>query len=409
MKSVNHWIIIYLFIYKGSTVILSKMAEVVVSKKVLLKVDQAHPFGNIHEYHPAYTIPPQELFDELTKLTPKFMNKVGATIGSHQFVLFHYKSSCEDPKVWNTFWNKYTLNGRSVVFQTDGELKIISPGLVKRFEASIQLDVNDLVAKYHSVPCTATEKMDGQYGSVVILDDDTRVVNSSQTFENDVVQNVITELEKLRAFDKMQKNIVHIFEFVQSQIKCQYDKSRHGLYLITLIRPDGIIYPYDAIAQEAERLGTFVVPIKNFTNIDDVVAWSNSVRDGELTTEGVVVTFADGFGVKVKTPLYYQHVFESMDFTKKDKLAYCVAGIMPNFRSAERREKFIAECDLIIAQFDAKAQPICDFVEANKHLDDKALIKATADAGILPRFLTFIKKRDISQKRMIYKCFVDEV
>lgn len=337
------------------------------------------------------------------------MNKVDAIIGSHQFVLFHYKASCEESKIWNTFWNKYTLNGRSIVFQVDGELRIVSPGLVKRFEASVQLDVADLVSKYHSVPCTATEKMDGQYCSIAVLDDGTRVVNSAQSFNNDVTQNVNMELEKLHAFDMMQKNIVHIFEYVQSQIKCQYDKNRHGLYLITLISSDGIIYPYDAIVEEAKRLGTFVVPIKQFTNIDDVVAWSNSVCDGELTTEGVVVNFEDGFGVKVKTPLYYKSVFESIAFTKKEKLAYCVTGLLPNFRNAERRERFIAECNTIISQFDILAQPICDFVEANKHLDNKALIQATKDAGISPQFLTFIKKRDVSLKRMIYKCFADDM
>lgn len=370
-----------------------------------MSIRQAFPFDGLSGKHPAFTIDVNELYEELDKLaTHKYMKKVSVSINDHTFVLFHYTPKC----VADRIWNKYTLCGRSIVFQTDGNLRIVSPGLYKLFEASVQLNNSDLVRMYKTVPCTVTEKMDGQYCSVVVMNDGTHVINSSQTFGNEVTEPVTRELERLDIFRKLQYNYVYIFEYVQSQIVCQYPVERHGLYLIKVFDPSGILLPYEMIHDISRELTTFVVPLRKFNNIIDVVDWSNSVTSGLLETEGVVVDFADGFGCKVKTPLYYESVYEQRLFSKKELFQYCVTRELPSFKSESKKVKFINEAAEIQTKLNTLTREICEFVEKNKHItDDRQLIRIALEEHIDQRYFRFIKERDITKVNTIYRIFYD--
>lgn len=375
------------------------------AQKDLLSIHQAFPFYGLDGKHPAFTIDVNELYAELNKLAiQKYMKKVSVVINDHTIDLFHYTPKCVSDRIWN----KYSLCGRSIVFQTDGNIRIVSPGLYKLFEASVQLNNSELVNMYKTVPCTITEKMDGQYCSVVIMSDGTRIINSSQTFGNEVTEPVTQELERLDIFKKLHNDYVYIFEYVQSQIVCQYPIERHGLYLIKVFNPDGMLLPYHVISDISKDLMTFVVPLRKFDNIIDVVDWSNSVTSGLLETEGVVVDFADGFGCKVKTPLYYESVYEQRLFTKKELFQYCVTHELPTFKSDTKRQRFLNEAGEIQSKLNSLTQEICEFVEKHKYItDDRQLVRVALEEHIDPRYFRFIKERDVAKVNTIYRIFYD--
>jgi hypothetical protein len=57
----------------------------------------------------------------------------------------------------------------------------------------------------------------------------------------------------------------------------------------------------------------------------------------------------------------------------------------------------------------ALSQPIVDFAEANKHLDDKALLNLIRESGLKNCFIKYIKTRGTADRRSLFRFFVDEL
>ena len=370
------------------------------TEKIDMNIQFVFPYGDTGRMHPAYMMHPEELYDKLNEMvSQKLMIRIESSVTDqkdHTYILFHYTAQCE----YSHKWNKYSLCGRSIVFRkhNSGKIEIITPGLLKRFEASIQINTSTLIKELRGVPVLVTEKMDGQYVCVVVLENGYPLITSARTFDGNVVTEVRAYMTEHNIFPKMIPRLIYIFEHVKSQVICKYDSVRHGMYLITVIEPTGRIVDRPELEKYATSIGTFIVPIRNFTDITEVLDWSNSINNGYLTTEGVVVEFPNGFGCKVKTPLYYAIMKEKQFLDDKYIKQYIFDGVLPSFRMEENKKTFLAKSEEILKQLFDLMKPICEFINAHTNEKDTDLVRQAIAQKIHKKFIGFIKNRDISEK-----------
>ena len=233
------------------------------------------------------------------------LNQVFSCEDEH-FIGFKYNAPC----VYFKYWNDTTLNARGIVFDKEiGE--IVARPFYKFFNyqelingEGQRTDILDMMEKCGfkfdaSQTFRVMDKLDGSLG-IVFWDkyqQKWRVKTGGAFFSDQAVwaQKWLDEHVNL---SELVIGFTYTFEILYDEDVHPISYDKEEMVLLGIIsNSSGEEVTLDVLKHQAELLGVRMADVIEFKNFDEVIPYATNLPN---TKEGVVVTFKNGFKVKIK-------------------------------------------------------------------------------------------------------------
>ena len=216
--------------------------------------------------------------------------------------------------VYSEDWDNVSLHARGIVFDyatgevlarpfdkffnlgemidtETGELKPIA-GYVKQ-----HLGFDNLSGDYKHQKFRVMDKLDGSLGIVFWTGVDW-YVKTAGSFESDQAKWANDWFDMLINPNVLDKSKTYLFEIIYNEDKHPIEYDFEGLVLLGIVDTQtGIEEPLSEILRVAKELNIRHAEVLEFTDFDEVVKYAKALPK---TKEGVVITFENGFKLKVK-------------------------------------------------------------------------------------------------------------
>ena len=216
--------------------------------------------------------------------------------------------------VYSENWDNVSLHARGIVFDyatgevlarpfdkffnlgemidtETGELKPIA-GYVKQ-----HLGFDNLSGDYKHQKFRVMDKLDGSLGIAFWTGVDW-YVKTAGSFESDQAKWANDWFDMLINPNVLDKSKTYLFEIIYDEDKHPIEYDFEGLVLLGIIDTQtGIEEPLSEILRVAKELNIRHAEVLEFTDFDEVVKYAKNLPK---TKEGVVITFENGFKLKVK-------------------------------------------------------------------------------------------------------------
>lgn len=201
-------------------------------------------------------------------------------------IVFDYATSEVLARPFDKFFNL----GEMIDTET-GELKPIA-GYVKQ-----HLGFDNLSGDYKHQKFRVMDKLDGSLGIVFWTGVDW-YVKTAGSFESDQAKWANDWFDMLINPNVLDKSKTYLFEIIYNEDKHPIEYDFEGLVLLGIIDTQtGIEEPLSEILRVAKELNIRHAEVLEFTDFDEVVKYAKNLPK---TKEGVVITFENGFKLKVK-------------------------------------------------------------------------------------------------------------
>lgn len=216
--------------------------------------------------------------------------------------------------VYSEDWDNVSLHARGIVFDyatgevlarpfdkffnlgemidtETGELKPIA-GYVKQ-----HLGFDNLSGDYKHQKFRVMDKLDGSLGIAFWTGVDW-YVKTAGSFESDQAKWANDWFDMLINPNVLDKSKTYLFEIIYNEDKHPIEYDFEGLVLLGIVdTKTGIEEPLSEILRVAKELNIRHAEVLEFTDFDEVVKYAKALPK---TKEGVVITFENGFKLKVK-------------------------------------------------------------------------------------------------------------
>lgn len=235
-----------------------------------------------------------------------------------------------DMTIYKRNWNNVTLHARGIVFDRNTGKVLARPfdkffnyeelvdkdtGKLKPTAEVVKqyLGFDNLYNDYRHQKFTVTEKIDGSLG-ILFYTGSCWVVKTSGAFDSDQARwaNDWCSVQNHIDTDKLDKTKTYLFEIVYNEDPHPIKYDFEGLVLLSVIDTEtGKEENYRTIQLWATVLKVSYAQSVEFESFDELVDYANKLPN---TKEGVVVTFENGFKMKLKGDEYLQlqKVFHSL-------------------------------------------------------------------------------------------------
>jgi len=212
--------------------------------------------------------------------------------------VYTYTDAC----VHSRNWNDITLNSRGIILDIDtGE--IVAQPFKKFFNLDETPDTQEkkLPWKLHQ---TIFDKLDGWMGTLYRHDGQHKIATRG-SFHSEGAVWATNHLQKNYDLTGLPDRITLVFEIVSRTTKIIVNYDYEDLVLLGAFdRNTGEEITWDQVDRWAKQFGFRTPNILNFQDINDIKTFI-SAADGRVC-EGVVVKFADGTRVKMKSEDYFR-------------------------------------------------------------------------------------------------------
>ena len=222
--------------------------------------------------------------------------------------------------VYSEDWDNVSLHARGIVFDKDsgkvlarpfdkffnlGEMIDTETGELKPIAGYVKnhLGFDNLSGDYKHQKFRVMDKLDGSLG-IMFWTGHKWLVKTAGSFESDQaiwannwsVENIDTS--------KLDKSKTYLFEIIYDEDKHPIEYDFVGMVLLGIIDTQtGIEEPLSEILRVAKELNIKHAEVLEFNDFDEVVKYAKNLPK---TKEGVVITFENGFKLKVKGDEFLQ-------------------------------------------------------------------------------------------------------
>lgn len=318
--------------------------------ELLLKISKRHPSFLLHfdSFHDALT---QRVESGL--INRQVLNDLE---------LYTYSRDCQFDK---GHWDMFTLMSRGLVL-CPGEKRIVAVAFPKFFNYSeISTVLPDEVF-------TITEKLDGSLIIIFFHDGEWNCITKG-SFKSDQAVWATKWLHDNINILSLHKGMTYLAEVIypENRIVVSYDYS--GLVLLSAYNDEGYEITREALELEAECTGFRVVDEKHY-ELDEMLELAKTM---DLTSEGFVVRFENGYRLKIKGDEYirvHRLVSNCTPLAIWDIMKHC--GDLEVIRK-DLPEEFHRDFDqihgILRAKFNKTLEVIKEFYEETKGLTNKDL------------------------------------
>jgi len=216
--------------------------------------------------------------------------------------------------VYSEDWDNVSLHARGIVFEYEtgkvlarpfdkffnlGEMIDVETGELKAISEYVKehLGFDNLSGDYKHQKFRVMDKLDGSLG-IMFWTGHKWLVKTAGSFESDQaiwannwsVENIDTS--------KLDKSKTYLFEIIYDEDKHPIEYDFEGMVLLGIVdTQSGIEEPLSEILRVAKELNIQHAEVLEFTDFDEVVKYAKKLPK---TKEGVVITFENGFKLKVK-------------------------------------------------------------------------------------------------------------
>ena len=216
--------------------------------------------------------------------------------------------------VYSEDWDNVSLHARGIVFEYEtgkllarpfdkffnlGEMINVETGELKPIAGYVKqhLGFDNLSGDYKHQKFRVMDKLDGSLG-IMFWTGHKWIVKTAGSFESDQanwandwsVENIDTS--------KLDKSKTYLFEIIYNEDKHPIEYDFEGMVLLGIVDTQtGIEEPLSEILRVAKELNIRHAEVIELNDFDEVVKYAKNLPK---TKEGVVITFENGFKLKVK-------------------------------------------------------------------------------------------------------------
>lgn len=347
------------------------------------------------DYHPAHTVPFDELYDGLSKEVEN--GSVNKKVKG-DLELFDYFM----PKLYrNGGWNKYNILARGLILCPSQE-RIVATPFPKFFNLS------EFGPEFHlpEQPFSAYEKSDGSLG--IIYDYDGWHVATRGSFHSWQSNFAEKWLKENINFNFLHPETTYLVEIIhpKNRIVVKYDFE--GLVLLGMYSKFGQEVSYESMNNLANNTKFNIVKKYEFNSIEDIAEKAKELDENQ---EGFVVKFENNFRVKIKGEEYLRLHKALSGITPKSIWADVCYGTDLQTKKELVPEEFQDYMDRFINEyqneFESVIKEIQEQDERTKHLSDKelGLMIQSKDSKITTigrKFLFSVRKDNLFKEA--YRC-----
>lgn len=216
--------------------------------------------------------------------------------------------------VYSEDWDNVSLHARGIVFDYAtgevlarpfdkffnlGEMIDVETGELKPIAGYVKqhLGFDNLSGDYKRQKFRVMDKLDGSLGIAFWTGVDW-YVKTAGSFESDQAKWANDWFDMLINPNVLDKSKTYLFEIIYDEDKHPIEYDFEGLVLLGIVDTQtGIEEPLSEILRVAEELNIRHAEVLEFTDFDEVVKYAKALPK---TKEGVVITFENGFKLKVK-------------------------------------------------------------------------------------------------------------
>lgn len=216
--------------------------------------------------------------------------------------------------VYSEDWDNVSLHARGIVFDYAtgevlarpfdkffnlGEMINVETGELKPIAGYVKqhLGFDNLSGDYKHQKFRVMDKLDGSLGIAFWTGVDW-YVKTAGSFESDQAKWANDWFDMLINPSVLDKSKTYLFEIIYNEDKHPIEYDFEGLVLLGIVDTQtGIEEPLSEILRVAKELNIRHAEVLEFTDFDEVVKYAKALPK---TKEGVVITFENGFKLKVK-------------------------------------------------------------------------------------------------------------
>ena len=216
--------------------------------------------------------------------------------------------------VYSEDWDNVSLHARGIVFDYAtgevlarpfdkffnlGEMINVETGELKPIAGYVKqhLGFDNLSGDYKHQKFRVMDKLDGSLGIAFWTGTDW-YVKTAGSFESDQAKWANEWFDMIIDPSVLDKSKTYLFEIIYDEDKHPIEYDFEGLVLLGIIDTQtGIEEPLSEILRVAKELNIRHAEVLEFTDFDEVVKYAKNLPK---TKEGVVITFENGFKLKVK-------------------------------------------------------------------------------------------------------------
>lgn len=216
--------------------------------------------------------------------------------------------------VYSEDWDNVSLHARGIVFDYAtgevlarpfdkffnlGEMINVETGELKPIAGYVKqhLGFDNLSGDYKHQKFRVMDKLDGSLGIAFWTGTDW-YVKTAGSFESDQAKWANEWFDMIIDPSVLDKSKTYLFEIIYDEDKHPIEYDFEGLVLLGIVdTKTGIEEPLSEILRVAKELNIRHAEVLEFTDFDEVVKYAKNLPK---TKEGVVITFENGFKLKVK-------------------------------------------------------------------------------------------------------------
>lgn len=216
--------------------------------------------------------------------------------------------------VYSEDWDNVSLHARGIVFDYTtgevlarpfdkffnlGEMINVETGELKPIAGYVKqhLGFDNLSGDYKHQKFRVMDKLDGSLGIAFWTGTDW-YVKTAGSFESDQAKWANEWFDMIIDPSVLDKSKTYLFEIIYDEDKHPIEYDFEGLVLLGIVdTKTGIEEPLSEILRVAKELNIRHAEVLEFTDFDEVVKYAKNLPK---TKEGVVITFENGFKLKVK-------------------------------------------------------------------------------------------------------------
>ena len=216
--------------------------------------------------------------------------------------------------VYSEDWDNVSLHARGIVFDYAtgevlarpfvkffnlGEMIDTETGVLKPIAGYVKqhLGFDNLSGDYKHQKFRVMDKLDGSLGIAFWTGTDW-YVKTAGSFESDQAKWANEWFDTIIDPSILDKSKTYLFEIIYDEDKHPIEYDFEGLVLLGIVdTKTGIEEPLSEILRVAKELNIRHAEVLEFTDFDEVVKYAKNLPK---TKEGVVITFENGFKLKVK-------------------------------------------------------------------------------------------------------------
>lgn len=216
--------------------------------------------------------------------------------------------------VYSEDWDNVSLHARGIVFEYEtgkvlarpfdkffnlGEMINVETGELKPIAGYVKqhLGFDNLSGDYKHQKFRVMDKLDGSLGIAFWTGTDW-YVKTAGSFESEQAKWATEWFDMLIDSNVLDESKTYLFEIIYDEDKHPIEYDFEGLVLLGIVDiKTGIEEPLSEILRVAKELNIRYAEVLEFTDFDEVVKYAKNLPK---TKEGVVITFENGFKLKVK-------------------------------------------------------------------------------------------------------------